>query len=51
LGGIAIPHQRLQLEAIRRGDSYGNSSSHAADSHEFDCTGILFGNQMSDLID
>jgi hypothetical protein len=50
LRGIAIPHQRLQLEAIRTGDGDGNSSSHAPDSHEFGCAGILFGNQMSKLI-
>jgi len=50
LWGIAIPHERLQTEAIRRANSDGNTGSHAPDSHATGFEGIPSGIQMSDLI-
>lgn len=47
---VAIPHERLQTEAVGRSNDDGNTSSHAPDSHAIGASGIPNGIQMSDLI-
>jgi hypothetical protein len=48
--GALRPHERLQLEPIRRVNNDGNTGAHAPDSHAIGSEGIPSGIQMSGLI-